>query len=157
MSALGAAEGIPTASNGPLGGGGVGQVPTSAPGVSIMPPNTDLGLNPDWLALIMVVSAGVGLGIIFAIVRLVRRIRLRRPIPMTMDSSGTSFPNRSKTRKVISFPMVVIGKISLRSFRTNGVPAVGMILLILLWTGFSLFALLFRAQLILDVIAYRLA
>ena len=139
MSALGAAEGIPTASNGALGGGGVGQVPTTPPGVSIMPPGTTMGLNSDWLALIMVVSAGVGLGIIFAIVRLVRWISLRKPIPMTMDSSGISLPSRSKTRNVICFPMVVIGKLSLRSFRTNGVPAVGLIISKVFWPVTKLF------------------
>lgn len=157
MSAINAAEGIPTASDGALGAGRVGQVPTNAPGVSIMPPDATKGLDPHWLALIMVVSAGVVLGIIFAIVRLAGWISLRRSIPMTMDTSGTTFPNRSKTRKVIYFPVVVFGKISLRSFRTNGVPAMGMILLILLWIGFCLFALLFQAELNLNDIAYRLA
>lgn len=156
MSALGTAEGFPMPSEVGLGGSRIEQVPTNAPGVSIMLPTTTGGLDPDWLALIMVVSAGVGLGIIFAILRFGGWIILRRPIPMTMDSSGTSIPNRSKVRKVLFSPVVVYGKITLRSFHAKGVPAVGMILLISSWIGFSLFALLFRAQFNLDDIAYRL-
>lgn len=156
MSVLGAGQGNPSAFG---GGGAVGLAPTStlAP-MSLIPPTTQqtTSLGPDWLALIMVVSAGVSLGLIFAIVRLGMWISLRRPIPMTIDDMGTSIPNRTLTRKILCFPGVILRKVTLRSFHRSGIPPVGMILLIFSWIGFSLFATFFRVQFNLQEIAYRL-
>jgi hypothetical protein len=154
MSVLGTRQGNLSTSDGTLGGVGGGQVSTSTPAMSFIPPST--GFDPDWLALIMVISAGVGLGVIFGIVRLGRWITLRRPISMTTDDMGTSIPNRTLTRKILCFPGVLLGKITLRSFHTKGVPPFGIILLISSWIGFSLFATLFRVQVNLQEIAYRL-
>src|SRR5579859_1147921 len=130
MSVLGTGPGNPSATIGG-GAGGVGLAPTSTPSpMSLLPPTIpqSTGLDPDWLALIMVVSAGVGLGVVFATVRFGMWIILRRPIPMTTDDMGTSIPNRTLTRKILCFPGVILGKITLRSFHRSGVPPLGMIL-----------------------------
>jgi hypothetical protein len=158
MSKLGYRQlGYPRALDGVFGG--TGQVPTGSPAALFMSPlrrGIDLDLDPDWVVFIMVVSAGVGLGLLFAMVRLGRWISLRRPIPMRTDETGTSLPNRTLMRKISCFPGVIFGKLTLRSFYATGVPPLGMILLISSWVGFSLFATLFDIPLTLERIAYRL-
>jgi hypothetical protein len=135
-------------------GGAVGQAPV--PSQAVTDSSTMPVVDPDWLALILVVSAGAGLFIAFAMVRIVRWISLRKPVSTKTDEIGNNVLHRSTTMKTLGWPGMMMGKLALISFRPMGVPSVGMIMIISSWIGFSLFATLFNVQLDLEGIAYRL-
>jgi hypothetical protein len=135
-------------------GGVVGQAPV--PSQAVTDPSTMPVVDPDWLALILVVSAGAGLFIAFAMVRLIRWISLRKPVSTKTDEIGNTVLHRSITMKTLGWPGMMMAKLALISFRPMGVPSIGMIMIISSWIGFSLFATLFNVQLDLEGIAYRL-
>jgi hypothetical protein len=135
-------------------GGVVGQAPV--PTLAISDPSTKSVIDPDWLALILVASAGAGLFVAFAMARFARWVALRKPVSSKTDEIGNTVLHRSTTMKILGWPGMMMGKLVLKSFRPMGVPSIGMIMIISSWIGFSLFATLFNVQLNLEGIAYRL-
>jgi hypothetical protein len=135
-------------------GGEMGQSPVASqvPSDTSTPP----GLDPDWLALILVVSAGASIFFAFAIIRLIRWITLRRAVPTKSDDAGNAVLHRSTIRRILGWPGLISTKLTLISFYPIGVPSLGMIFIISGWIGFCGFMSLFGVGLDLAGIAYRL-
>jgi len=114
------------------------------------------GFDSNWLAFIIVVSAGASLFFAFALARFIRWSTLRKPIPMRAENLDQSFAYRSRRRQIIQWPGTILQKLALYSFTAAGVPSVGLITLIVLWIGFCILITLVNVQLTLKGIAYRL-
>lgn len=114
------------------------------------------GLNPDWIALILVIIAGAFIFFAFTIIRFARWTTLRSPVPTKLDDAGNTVLHRSTIRRIFGWPVMIVTKLTLISFRLAGLPSLGMISIISGWIGFCGFATLFRVRMDLQGIAYRL-
>lgn len=117
----------------------VGQepLPTQTPSTLSFPtiiPSLDL--NFVW-AISVIYTAGALIFLSFATARICRYISLRRPIPVKLDDEGVAVLHRSKTSIILGWPGIIFSKLALRSFKTIGIPSLGMLLLIGFWVGIT--------------------
>jgi predicted membrane channel-forming protein YqfA (hemolysin III family) len=77
---------------------------------------------------------------------------------MVLDDKGNVSPYHSTTRKVFGWPGMMMGKVALISFRTQGIPSLGTMVILVGWVGVMVFATLWHdlPLLGLEGIAYRL-
>jgi hypothetical protein len=108
------------------------------------------------IALGMVIGLGVVQVLVFGVGRLWRWGRLRKPVKFVGDKEQGMATGRSTAAKVLGWPGRSLRKISLTSFVTEGVPPLGMILLISIWMMINVGLLFFKVEITLVGIALRL-
>jgi hypothetical protein len=130
-------------------GGIVGQESTSTPNpqASILSfPTIIPGIDLNYIiALSIIGGMGIVLFLCFGSTWILRWIELRNELPTRRDDEGDTLVYRSTTRKLLSWPGIILQKLSLVSFQMKGIPSFGTILLIVLWIGITAFAILFHS------------